>query len=575
MKIFKQTTFVVAMLLGLVLPQMQVDAQTAAEKPMAIVAINNYDDLSKDLTYLLDLVGPPGTAQMLAQWGTPYAQLLDTTRPIGVIVQPDGILGYKLLAFIPTNNVELLLLGLNFLGYPSEPTPEGLHKIAVNGMDIYVKKGNGWAFVSNTKEALATPPADPVALLGGLHKQYDIAIQGNIDAIPEVYKDIVMSWIKAGTEQLIEQRLANETEDAFEARRALTQQSMQDIQKMLNELESVNVGLNIDQPRQSVYLDVGIIAKEGSDTAKQFIYEDTTTQLAGFLTESAAVQMNSSSSFDPAQAEQINISLESLRTQAITQIQNDIAIPNEELRALAIKAISTFMDVGKATLSSGKIDMAGSVDLTDGEISVVAAAVVPQAEQLDQIVREFVKIASEQDPDFPEVEIDVQKKGDTSFHVVRIPIPEYESEARKAFGDAVEISIGMGPDRVYIGVGKDNLKRLSDAIDASAANKGKKVSAALLRGSVSKILQFAAEQTQDVMLQQAAAAAASVAGKESVSMELSAIKNGARYRIELEAGVLKAIAVGVMDAQAAQERTTVLFKPNIDQLIKAVSGQQP
>ena len=63
-------------------------------------------------------------------------------------------------------------------------------------------------------------------------------------------------------------------------------------------------------------------------------------------------------------------------------------------------------------------------------------------------------------------------------------------------------------------------------------------------------MQFAAEQTQDVMLQQAAAAAASVAGKESVSMELSAIKNGARYRIELEAGVLKAIAVGVMAAQA-------------------------
>ena len=181
---------------------------------------------------------------------------------------------------------------------------------------------------------------------------------------------------------------------------------------------------------------------------------------------------------------------------------------------------------------------------------LVAAAVVPQAEQLDQIVREFVKIATEQDPSFPDVEIDAQKNGDISFHVVRIPIPEFESEARKAFGDAVEISIGMWPDRVYIGVGKDNLKRLSAAIDASAADKGKKVSAALLKGSVHRILQFAAEQTQDLILQQAAAAADSVAGKDSVSMELSSIKNGARYRIELEAGVLKAIAVGVMAAQA-------------------------
>jgi hypothetical protein len=550
MKMFKQATLVAVTLLALILPQMQVDAQTAAGKPMAIVAINNYNDLSKDLSYLLDLVGPPGTAQILEQQGAGFAQMLDTTKPIGVIVQPDGILGYKLLAFIPTNNVDIILQTLAGFGIIAESTPEGLTKIDAGGTPIYIKNGTGWAFVSNTKEALATPPADPVALLGGLDKQYDVAIQGNIDAIPEIFKQLMMSQIEVGMQQSIQQPLPNETEDAFEARRAIALQGMKDVQKMINELESVTVGFNIDQTRQSVHFDVGITAKEGSDTAKQFAYEDTTTQLAGFLTESAATQMNMSTSFDTAQAEQINISLETLRTQAIDQIQNDPTIPNEELRGLAIKAISTFMDVGKATLSSGKMDMAASMDLTDEGISVIAAAIVPQAEQLDQIVRDFVKIATEQDPSFPEVEIDAQKKGDTSFHVIRIPIPEYEAEARSAFGESVEVSIGMGPDRIYIGVGKDNLKRLSAAIDASAADKGKKVSAALLKGSVHRILQFAAEQTQDLTLQQAAAAAASITGKDTASMELSVIKNGARYRIELEAGVLKAIAVGIMAAQA-------------------------
>ncbi|MBC8437495.1 MAG: hypothetical protein H8D86_01425, partial [Planctomycetes bacterium] len=417
MKMFKQTTLAVAVLLGLLLPQMQVDAQTAPGKPMAIVAINNYNDLSKDLSYLLDLVGPPGTSQILQQQGAGFAQMLDTTKPIGVIVQPDGILGYKLLAFLPTNNVDQILQVFAGFGIFPESTPEGLKKIDAGGVPIYVKQGTGWAFISNTKEALATSPANPVALLGGLDKQYDVAIQGNIDAIPAVFKQLMMSQIEVGMQQSIQQPLPNETEDAFEARRAIALQGMKDVQKMINEIESVTVGFNIDQTRQSVYLDVGVTAKEGSDTAKQFAYEDTTTQLAGFLTESAAAQMNMSSSFDTAQAEQINISLETLRTQAIGQIQNDPTIPNEELRGLAIKAISTFMDVGKATLSSGKIDMAGSVDLSDEGISVIAAAVVPQAEQLDQIVRDFVKIATEQDPSFPDVEIDAQKKGDTSFHV--------------------------------------------------------------------------------------------------------------------------------------------------------------
>ena len=93
MKMFKQATLIAAIVLGLILPQMQVEAQTAAEKPMAIVAINNYNDLSKDLVYLLDLVGGPGTGQLMELQGATFAEMLDTTKPIGVVVQPDGILG--------------------------------------------------------------------------------------------------------------------------------------------------------------------------------------------------------------------------------------------------------------------------------------------------------------------------------------------------------------------------------------------------------------------------------------------------------------------------------------------------
>ena len=64
MKTLKQTWLMVAVVVALIIPQLQLQAQTAT-KPMAIVAINNYNDLSKDLSYLLELVGPPGTAQML------------------------------------------------------------------------------------------------------------------------------------------------------------------------------------------------------------------------------------------------------------------------------------------------------------------------------------------------------------------------------------------------------------------------------------------------------------------------------------------------------------------------------
>ena len=549
MKTLKQTWLMVAVVVGLIIPQLQLQAQTAT-KPMAIVAINNYNDLSKDLSYLLELVGPPGTAQILEQQGAGFAQMLDTSKPIGVIVESDGILGFKLLGFIPTNDVDQILQVLAGLGILSQPTSDGLIEIDAGGTPIYIKKGTGWAFISNAKETLATTPADPVASLGGLDKRYDVAIQGNIDAIPEVFKQLMMSQIQVGLQQSLQQPLPGETEEAFEARRTVAMQSIEDMEKMINELESITVGFNIDQTRQSVYVDFGITAKEGTDTAKQFDYAGTTTDLAGFISEDAAIQFNMASTFDTSQAEQVNISLEALRTQAIEQIKNDLGIPSEELRALAIKAISTFFDVGAATLKSGKIDMAGSVEMSSSNFTVVAGAFVPQAEQLDEIVREFVKIATEQDPDFPEVEIDALKFGDASFHLMKIPVSEFGEEMRAIFGDVLEITIGMGPDRLYLGAGTGNLDRIKVAIEKSAANKGKEVPAALLVGSVSKILMFAAEQTQDLALQQAAAAAASVAGKDKIRAEVTPIKGGAQYRIELEAGVLKAIAVGIAAAQA-------------------------
>ena len=68
--------------------------------------------------------------------------------------------------------------------------------------------------------------------------------------------------------------------------------------------------------------------------------------------------------------------------------------------------------------------------------------------------------------------------------------------------------------------------------------------------SASKIMSFAAEQAQDPTMQQAAAAAGSANGKDKLSMRIIPIDNGGKFRIAVEAGVLKAIAVGVQAAQA-------------------------
>ena len=124
-------------------------AQAPSAKPMAVIAINNYNDLSKDIGWVADLVGPPGTSAMIQAQGAQFEQMMDTTKPIGIVVQPDGVLGAKVLGFIPTNNLEQLVGMLALFGMTSQEIEGGLLELQTGATPVYIKKGDGWAFVSN------------------------------------------------------------------------------------------------------------------------------------------------------------------------------------------------------------------------------------------------------------------------------------------------------------------------------------------------------------------------------------------------------------------------------------------
>ncbi|MEC9095687.1 MAG: hypothetical protein VX776_03585 [Planctomycetota bacterium] len=526
-------------------------AQAPSAKPMAVIAINNYNDLSKDIGWVADLVGPPGTSAMIQAQGAQFEQMMDTTKPIGIVVQPDGVLGAKVLGFIPTNNLEQLVGMLALFGMTSQEIEGGLLELQTGATPVYIKKGNGWAFVSNNKETLATVPADPIPLLGGLEKEYDVAIKGNVDAVPPVFMQLAMSQIQAGLQASTAQPLPGETEQDFETRRAQAMKSMEDMQKALNDMKSVIFGLNIDQTRESVYVDFGIDFKEGSESAKAADYSDVTTNLSAFSGDNAAVTMSMAGKIDPIQGAQVAVQIDTLRDQAINQLQNDPNIPTDEMRALATKTVSTLVDVVNGTLADGEFDMAASVTMDDG-MGAIGAIRAAQADSLENVFRELVSLAKEQDPEFPPVNLDAMKHAGATFHTMSVPVPPFDPQAQAIFGEAIDISIGMSADHIYFGLGKGNLAKIKSAMDASAANKGAEAEPMKMEMSMSKVLTFAAEQAQDPTMQQAAAATGT---KDKTRMLLIPIENGAKFRIELEAGVLKAISVGAQAAQSQIEES--------------------
>ncbi len=543
LKLIKQQWLTVLLVLSVgVTPAL---AQVQSAKPMAVIAINNYNDLSKDIGWVADMVGPPGTSAMIQAQGAQFAQMFDTTKPIGIVVQSDGVLGAKVLGFIPTNNLQQLVGMLALFGMTAQPTDGGLLELQTGATPVYIKEGQGWAFVSNNKETLANVPADPVPLLGGLEKEYDVAIKGNVDAVPPVFMQLAMSQVQAGLQASTAQPLPGETEQAFEARRAQAMQSMEEMQKALNDMKSVTVGLNIDQTRESVYFDFGFDFKEGSESARSMDYSDVTTNLSAFAGDNAAVTMSMAGEIDPIQGAQAAAQIDMVRDQALNQLENDPNIPTEELRAIAIKSVATLVDVVNGTMAAGEFDMAASMTMDNG-MGAIGAIRAAQADSLEAVFRELVTVAKEQDPEFPPVQLDALKHAGATFHTMSIPIPPFDPQTQAIFGEAVDISVGMSEDYIYFGLGKGNLEKIKSAIDVSAANKGVEADVMKMEMSASKILTFAAEQAQDPTLQQAAAAAGS---KDKARMTIIPIENGAKFRMELESGVLKAISIG---AQALQ-----------------------
>ena len=70
------------------------------------------------------------------------------------------------------------------------------------------------------------------------------------------------------------------------------------------------------------------------------------------------------------------------------------------------------------------------------------------------------------------IKFDAEKYDGVNFHVAKIPVPD--PKAAEVFGESVQVVVGIGPSRLYIGVGKDPVDAIKKAIDASKASPARR-----------------------------------------------------------------------------------------------------
>jgi hypothetical protein len=531
-------------------------------KPLAIVAAEQYDGLVKDISFLGQVMGKPELGQMVEGGFAFFTQgkgpdAIDKTKPWGVIVMTDGMQILPV-GCLPVTRLSDLLDVARAYQVEVKDLGNGVTELAHPERPIYVTENAGWAFIGQSPDSLAKLPPNPQGILTSLVQNYDLGASFSVKDIPEMYRQLILSAIQGGMQQAMVKN-PEETDEQFAQRQDLAQSQLEETKRVFEELDTVQIGWNVDADQQKTYLDVVVKAVPGTRMAKEMAaYGGAKTNFAGFYQPDAAATMIFVSQADPDLVQQdaakMDAAIATAREQFMKAFDENEDIPAElrdDLRAVA----NDWFDAFAATMKTGQMDGAAALRLAPDSMTLVAATLVKDTEKFESGLKKLEASAREKSDDFSGIQWNAAQHAGVDFHTLAVPVKAEQAAPRKLFGDELQIAIGIGREAIYLAVGRDHLEAVKKAIDDSAASPGKSVPPFELIVSAAPIAEVLADQAQEGPQKQIAQSVATMLraeaqGEDRLRLVSQAISNGLRSRIEVEQGVLKAIG----KASAEQQR---------------------
>ena len=511
-------------------------------KPVAVVSIAGYDDLVANLKSVGEMTGMPSLSQgfegviAMATQGQGLKGL-DKTKPVGVAVFVDPASPMpKVLLFLGATDAKALFAALPML--PVQEKDGGWEAQLPQAGQITIIAKNGWLFASNDADLAKTPPSDPLKLLGGLEKKYAVALEVNVQNIPEATRTMIIEGIKANVNAALRQR-AGEEESSFEMRKKLAETQVHAVEAAIKELNEFTVGLGIDDKARDAHLDISVTAVPGSDMAKQIAGQSSAkSEFAGFLLPEAAFNLNAVNKFTETEIAQYEAMLQSLRNKTMEHAENDPNLADENVRKAAKEVLSELFDVLDNTVKAGKIDLGAALVLAPNSLSAAGGGFVADGPALDKAIKKLVDLGKS-DPNFPPVKFDVETHKGVRIHSVTIPM--MDEGGKKLFGDSLDVYIGIGDKSAYLAFGKGSLELLKGILDKPEASAGA-TSPMQMNVALSPIMAFASSMNpNDQKARMVTNLLASSQGKDHIRLIGHPMENGMTYRFSVEEGVLKII----------------------------------
>jgi hypothetical protein len=374
---------------------------------VAAVAFSSYENLVSDITFLGTLGGKPELGQMIEGGLAFFTQgkgpgAIDKTKPWGIITQTDGN-AFLPVFCLPVKNIDDVLGIATAYGAELTDGDDGVKVLTLqNGQSAYVKHDNGWAFVAQKSASLDKLPADPESAFAKMLGEYDVALKIAVKNVPEAYRQLAQQAMQAGMQQQLVKK-DDESDEEFDARRMLAETQMQQMVKLINEIDSVSVGWSVDAEKQNTYLDFTYLVQPDSKLDRQLAaYKDPTTNFAGFFQPDAAATAAIAMKADPKLIEedidQLNAGMQQMRTQFNKAVDENSDIEDDEAREIIKTAAGDLFDAIEATAKSGRFDGAASLQLGSETMTLVVGAHVKDPAKVEAGLRKIEEAAKRKVP---------------------------------------------------------------------------------------------------------------------------------------------------------------------------------
>ena len=508
-------------------------AQSAPE-PSVIISMAPWGEQLDDLKHLVDASGFGQLNFMIQSQVKYFTGGIDRKNPSGAYIYFEGDEPTpKWLGMVAVEDADKVLDQIANIA----DIDEGDEYITVtvdSGDEYLIKESGGYFLISDNEDMFNLAPEDPKAELLAVSGDFNIALRVFGQRVPQELRDRGIAMITDG--------FTGQMEELGQVDESLIDDQLGQLESLINETQELMMGYKVDKEKKLLTSTFSLTALENSGISKRVavINPPGDSAFTGFLNKTAAADGNFRYQLHEDDVKLYVNMIDSVREQMIDEIDADGEFSDKELAT--IESAST--DIGdclKATLKGELIDTGFTMLMDGNNFNFVSGMTAVEPEKLEKAVKDLAGLLEADG--VVETELNSGTHGDITFHTIGVSIPEDEEEARNVLGSRVEIIFGVAPDKVYLGVGKNPLTTLTDAIERSKQPTPSEYGQLLYNLRVAPILRFASKASgEEALAEMATTLEDDKTGR--ITIWSQAIPNGIETKIEAQDGILALIKEG-------------------------------